>query len=144
MPIETVMPSNHVISLSSPSPPAFNLSQHQGLFQWVGSSHQVVKVLEHQLQHPSFLWMFRVDFLNIFRIDWFDLLEVPGTLKSLLQNYSSKESYTFNKKHEITSPPVQYFSDGHSLSFAQDNLGEGVISIQLTMWALRSNLSCTA
>ena len=40
--------------LSSPSPPALNLSQHQGLFQWVSSSHQVVKVLELQLQHQSF------------------------------------------------------------------------------------------
>ena len=40
--------------LSSPSPPTFNLSQHQGLFQWVSSSHQVAKVLEFQLQHQSF------------------------------------------------------------------------------------------
>ena len=40
--------------LPSPSPPAFNLSQHQGLFQWVGSSHQVAKVMEFQLQHQSF------------------------------------------------------------------------------------------
>ena len=40
--------------LSSPSPPALNLSQHQGLFQWVSSSHQVAKVLEFQLQHQSF------------------------------------------------------------------------------------------
>ena len=40
--------------LSSPSPPAFNLSQHQGLFQWVSSFHQVAKVLEFQLQHQSF------------------------------------------------------------------------------------------
>ena len=39
--------------LSSPSPPAFNLSQHQGLFQWVSSSHQVAKVLEFQHQHQS-------------------------------------------------------------------------------------------
>ena len=50
--------------LSSPSPPAFNLSQHQGLFQWVSSSHQVAKVLEFQLQHQSFQWMFRTDFLQ--------------------------------------------------------------------------------
>ena len=49
--------------LLSPSPPAFNLSQHQGLFQWVGSSHQVAKVLEFQLQHQSFQWIFRTDFL---------------------------------------------------------------------------------
>ena len=42
--------------LSSPSPLAFNFSQHQGLFQWVSSSHQVAKVLEFQLQHQSFQW----------------------------------------------------------------------------------------
>ena len=62
--------------LLSPSPPAFNLSQRQGLFQWVSSSHQVAKVLEFQLQHQSFQW--------IFRVVWFDLLAVQGTLKSLL------------------------------------------------------------
>ena len=49
--------------LSSPSPPTFNLFQHQGLFKWVSSSHQVAKVLEFQLQHQSFQWIFRTDFL---------------------------------------------------------------------------------
>ena len=49
--------------LSSPSPLAFNLSQHQDLFQWDSSSHQVAKVLEFQLQHQSFQWIFRIDFL---------------------------------------------------------------------------------
>ena len=49
--------------LSSPSPPAFNLSQHQGLFEWVSSSHQVAKVLEFQLQHLSFQWTPRTDLL---------------------------------------------------------------------------------
>ena len=48
--------------LSSPSPPAFNLSQHHGLFKWVSSSHQVAKVLEFQLQHQFFQWIFRTDF----------------------------------------------------------------------------------
>ena len=56
-----------VIQPSHPPPPpspALNLSQHQGLFQWVStSSHQVVKVLELQLQHQSFQWIFRTDFL---------------------------------------------------------------------------------
>ena len=47
--------------LSSPSPLAFNLSQHQGLFQWVSSLHQVAKIL--QLQHQSFQGIFRTDFL---------------------------------------------------------------------------------
>ena len=49
--------------LSSPSPPAFNLSQHQGLFKWVTSSHQMAKISEFQLQHQSFQWIFRTDFL---------------------------------------------------------------------------------
>ena len=49
--------------LSPPSPSAFDLSQHQGLFQWVSSLHQVAKVLEFQLQHQSFQWIFRTDFL---------------------------------------------------------------------------------
>ena len=47
----------------SSSPPALNLSQHQGLFQWVNSLHQVAKVLQFQLQHQSFQWTFRTDFL---------------------------------------------------------------------------------
>ena len=51
--IELVMLSN-TSSSALPSPPAFNLSQHPGLFQWVGSLHQVAKVLEIQLQHQSF------------------------------------------------------------------------------------------
>ena len=49
--------------LSSPSPLALRLSQHQGLFKWVSSSNQVAKVLEFQLQHQSFQWIFRTDFL---------------------------------------------------------------------------------
>jgi len=50
-------------TISSPFPPAFNLSQHQGLFQWVRSSHQVTKVLQFQLQYQSFQRIFRTDFL---------------------------------------------------------------------------------
>ena len=49
--------------LSSHSPPTFDLPQNQGLFQWVSSSHQVAKVLVLQLQHQSFQWIFRIDFL---------------------------------------------------------------------------------
>ena len=71
--------------LSSPSPPAFNLSSIKS-FQWVSSSHQMAKVLELLLQHQS-QWIFGTDF---HRVDWFDLLAVQGTLKSLLQHHSSK------------------------------------------------------
>ena len=57
---DAIQPSH---PLSSPSPPAFNLSQHQGLFQWVSSLHQVAKILEFQLQHQFFQGTFRADFL---------------------------------------------------------------------------------
>ena len=56
---DAIQPSH---PLSSPCPPAFNLSQHQGLIKWVSSLHQVAKVLEFQLQHQSFQWIFRTDF----------------------------------------------------------------------------------
>ena len=57
---DAIQPSH---PLSSPSPPAPNSSQHQGFFQWVSSSHEVAKVLEFQLQHPSFQWTPRTDLL---------------------------------------------------------------------------------
>ena len=57
---DAIQPSH---PLSSPSPPAFNLSQHQGLFKWVSTSQQVAKVLDFLLQHHSFQWIFRTDFL---------------------------------------------------------------------------------
>ena len=57
---DAIQPSH---PLPSPSPPAFNLSQHQGLFKWVSSSNQVGKILEFQLQHQSFQWTPRTDLL---------------------------------------------------------------------------------
>ena len=88
VPIQLVMPSSHLI-LSSPSPPAANPSQHQGLFQWVSSSNEVAKYwsfsfsISPSSEHPG---------LISFRMDWLDLLAVQGTLKSLLQHHSSKAS----------------------------------------------------
>ena len=73
--------------LPSLSPPALNLSQYQGLFKWVSSSHQVAKVLDFSFSiNPS------NDYSGLisFRMDWLDLLAVQGTLKSLLQHHSSK------------------------------------------------------
>ena len=58
--IESVMPSNHLILCH---PLLLNFSQHQGLFQWIGFLYQVARVLELQVQHQSFQWVFRVDFL---------------------------------------------------------------------------------
>ena len=83
---DTIQPSH---PLSSPSPPAFNLSQNQGLFQWVSSSHQVAKYWSFSFNtSPSNEYSGLVSF----RTDWFDLLEVQGTLNSLLQHHSSKAS----------------------------------------------------
>ena len=82
---DAIQPSHPLLS---PSPPALNLSQHQGLFQWVRSSHQVAKVLELRLQQ-SLQW---ISWLISFRIDWFDLLAIQGTRKSLLKHHSSKAS----------------------------------------------------
>ena len=72
---DAIQPSHPLLS---PSPPAFNLSQHQGLFQSVRSLHQVAKVLE--LQHQS---SNEYSGLISFRMDWFDLLAVQGTLKNM-------------------------------------------------------------
>ena len=86
--IGDVIQQSHPLSSSAPS--AINLSQHQGLFQWVSSSHQVTKVLELQLQHQSLHHQYSG--LISFRTDWFDLLVFHGTLKSLLQHYRLKAS----------------------------------------------------
>ena len=72
-----------------PSPLALNLSQHQGLFKWVSSLHQVAKVWSFSFnispsnEHPG---------LISFRRDWLDLLAVQGALKNLVQHHSSKTS----------------------------------------------------
>ena len=82
---DAIQPSHPVAPLLLPS----NLSQHQGLFKWVSSSHQVAKVLEFQLQHQSFQWTPR---MICFRMDWLDLLEIQRTFRSLLQHHISKAS----------------------------------------------------
>ena len=80
---DAIQPSH---PLSYPSPPVPSPSQHQGLFQWANSSHEVAKVLKSQLQHHPSNEHPR---LISFRMD---LLAVQGTLKSLLQHHGSKAS----------------------------------------------------
>ena len=83
---DAVQPSH---PLSFPSLPAFNLSQHQGLFQWVSSLHQVTKYWSFSFSiSPSDEYSGLISF----RMDWLDLLAVQGTLKSFLQHHSSKAS----------------------------------------------------
>ena len=92
--IEPVMSANHFILCHSllllPSIfPGIRVFSNE-----FSSFHQVAKVLDLQLQHQPFRWMFRIEFLDwlISRIDLFDLRAVQGTLKSLLQHHSSKAS----------------------------------------------------
>ena len=85
---DAIQPSH---PLSPPSLPALDLWQHQCPLQWVSSSHQVAKILELQIQ-PFFRPSNEYSGFISFRIDWFDLLTIQGTLKSLLQHHSSKVS----------------------------------------------------
>ena len=100
--ITLVMPSNHLILLSSPSPPALNLSQHQSLFKWISSSHQVAKVLEFQLQ--SFQWIFRNDFKSSGWTGWISLQS-----KGLARVFSS----TTVQKHQLFGTQLSLYSDSH-------------------------------
>ena len=84
---DAIQPSH---SVSSPSPPSFNLSQNQGLIQWVGSSNQVAKVLEFQLQHHSFQWIFRTDFL------WDGLIGSPCSLRDSQETSPTSQFYSIN------------------------------------------------
>ena len=99
---------------SSPSPPAFNLSQHQGHFQWVGSSHQVAKVLSFSFStSPS------NDYSGLisFRIDRFDLLAVQRTLKSLLQHHNSKPPILQLSVFFMVQLSHPYMSTGKTIAF---------------------------
>ena len=112
--------------LSSPSPPAFSFSQHHGLFQWVGSSHQVAKVLEFQLQYQSFQRIFRTYF---FRIDWLDLLAVQGTLKRPLQHHSSKASILQHSAFFIVQLSFLYTITGKIIALTRQTFDGKVTSL---------------
>ena len=116
--------------LSPPSPPAFNLSQHQGPLQWVSSSHQVAKVLEFQLQHQFFPWIFRIDFL---RIDWFDPLAAQGTLKSLLQHHSSKASVLRCSAFFVLQLSQPYMTNGKAIALTRWTFVGKVMSLHFNM-----------
>ena len=83
---DAIQPSD---PLSSSSPPTFSLSQHQGLSQWIGSSHQVARVWSFSFGVSPFN---EYSGQISFRMDWLDLLAVQGTLKSPFQHHSSKAS----------------------------------------------------
>ena len=117
--------SSSVIPFSS----HLNLPQHQGLFKWVSSSHQVAKGLELQLQHQSF----QSTGLISFRMDWLALLAVQGTLKSLLQHHSSKASILQHSAFFTVQLSHPYMTTGKTIfSTRQTFLGK-VMSLLFNM-----------
>ena len=117
--------------LSSLSPPAFNLSQHQGLFQGINSLHQVFKVLEFQLQHQSFQWIHSG--LISFRMDWLDLLAVQGTFKSLLQHYSSKTSILRHSAFFMVQHSHLYMTAGKTIALTRWTFVSKVMSLLINI-----------
>ena len=120
---DAIQPSH---PLSSPSPPAPNPSQHQGLSQWVNSSHEVAKVLEFQLQHQSFQ---EHPGLISFRMDWLDLLRVQGTLKSLLQHHSSKASIFWCLAFFTVQLSHPYMTSGKTIALTRRSFVGKVMSL---------------
>ena len=123
---DAIQPSRPLLSQS----PAFSLSQHQGLFKWVSSSHQVAKVLEFQLQHHSFQWTLG---LISFRMYWLDLLAVQGTLKSLLQNHSSKASILWLSAFFTVQISHPYTTTGKTIALIRWTFVGKVMSLLLNM-----------
>ena len=116
MSIESVMPSH---PLSSPSPPAFNLPQHQSLFKRVSSSHQVAKLLEFQLQHQSFQGIFRTDFVQD------SLVDSPCNPRDSQESSPTPQFKSINSSvlsflHSSTLTSIHDYQKNHSLD--QTNL----------------------
>ena len=107
-----------------------DLSQYQGLFQWVSSSRQVARVLEFQLQYLSFQWISRVDF---FRIDWFALLAIQGTFRSLLQHHSSKASILWCSAFFIVQLSHLYMTSEKTILLTIQTFGGKVMPVLYNM-----------
>ena len=130
MSFESVMPSSHLIFCCPLFLTAPNPSQHQSLFQWVNSSHEVAKLLEFQLQHQSFQRTSRTDLL---RMDWLDLLAVQGTLKSLLQHHSSKASILWHSAFFTVQLSHPCMTTGKTIALSRRTLVGKVMSLLLNM-----------
>ena len=125
MSIKSVMPSNHFI-LSSPSPPAFNLFQHQGL-----SNESVLPIRWPKYWSFSFSISHSNEYSGLisFRMDWLDLLEVQGTLKSLLQHHSSKTSIFQCSAFFIVQLSHPYMTTGKTIALTRRTFVDKVMSL---------------
>ena len=110
---DTIRPSH---PLSSPSLPVFILSQHMGIFKWVSSSHRWPKYWSFSFNiNPSNEYSGLISF----RMDWLDLLAVQGTLKSLLQNHSSKASILQCSVFFIVQISHPYMTTGKTIALTR-------------------------
>ena len=119
-PIQTSHP------LSPPSPPAFNLSQHQGLFQWVSFPIRWPKYWSFSF---SISEMNEYSALIFFRMDWLDLLVVQGTLKSLLQHHSSEASILWHSVFFIVQLSHPYMTTGKTIALTKRTFVGKVMSL---------------
>ena len=124
---DAIQPSHHLLS---PSPPAFNLSQHQGLLKWVSSSHQSCQSIGVSAS-TSVLQMNTQDIS--FRMDWLDLLAVQGTLKSLLQHHHSKASILLCSAFFTVQLSHPYMTTEKTIAFTRWTLVEKVMSLLFNM-----------
>ena len=116
--------------LASPSAPAFNLSQHHGLSQWVGSLNEVIRALQLQLQHQFFQWIFRVDLLEDLLV-W--LFAVQGTLKSLLQHHNLKASFLWCSAFFMVQLSHPYMTTGKTVVLTEWTVVGKVVSLLFNM-----------
>ena len=124
---DAIQPSH---PLSSPSPPAPNPSQHQTLFQWVNSSHEVAKVLHFSF---SIIPSKEIPGLISFRMDWLDLLAVQETLKSLLQHHSSKASILRRSDFFTVQLSHLYMTTGKTITLTRWTFVGKVMSLLFNM-----------
>ena len=124
--------------LASPSPPAPNPSQLQGLFQWFNSSHEVAKVWSFSFSiSPSNEYSGLISF----RMDWLDLLAVQGTLKSLLQHHSSKASILRRSAFFIVQFSHPYMTTGKTIALTRWTFVGKVMSLLFNMLSRLVNFS---
>ena len=124
---DAIQPSH---PLSSPSPPAFNLFQNQGLFQLVSSSHQMAKYWGFSFCISPFSEYSGPISL---RMDWLDLLAVQGTLKSLLQHHSSKASILPCSAFFRVQLSRPYMTTGKNIALTRWTYAGKVTSLLLNM-----------
>ena len=122
---DAIQPSHPLLS---PSPPAPNPSQQQGLFKWISSLHQGAKELEFHFQiSPSNEYSGWISF----RIDWFDLLAVQGTLKSLLEHHGLKVSVLWHSALFIIQ--LSYMTAGKTITLTRRTFVGKVMSLLFNM-----------